>query len=724
MFATAWLAVAGIAAASIPIIIHVLLRRRRKPMPWAAMSLLLQASRQQRRRTRLEQIILLAMRCLIFALAGLALAQPFVNSISSFGRGKTLHLIIDDGVISNLQDEDGRTALERHIDLAIQEVEDLNEGDRVTLTLAARPVDEVISTSTADHRSVKSVLSELVHRDGETDFSAAFERVSTRIQDPTSDHTVYVIGDFRAGTIPIDSQPDPLNTAESSRLQVKASTPNPQSAQNILVESVQVSRNPTSTSTLTNAEMIQVSVQLRRTGDMPSVRSRVQLEGDGVFAVKPRTVEWTPGRSTATVEFQAQTTPKGGVVRAFINPDGLPIDDQYLFMVDPPEPMSVLMIDRAQGVGLTRIDQLGVTAWIERALDPVRASDTLNTPIRIDQTDPGSIDRRDLEGVNIAILARPDLISPDARVHLAEFTKSGGVLVVVPPTDSVVRAWASPLLESMDIPWGVSLEAKVLKEPRALSSQQPESELLELLSSELPTLAPPVRILKRLPVTGYSEGDVVLSDSEGDAVLLESSIGRGRLIFMAIAPVLEWTDLPVRPLMVPLVHEIARQGSALANRSHEGVAGDRPPVVESPSAVAMVDSKGNRISRDASGGFPIPRRRGALKVLDRADVEIETVVVNAANASTDVAVRSREEVEVWLGASGPVVFDDDQTLLSQNQEGDRDLAFTLLVILSALVFLETIASRFFSRSALRRMSDPGITSSGGTDSSAILEPTL
>ena len=100
-FVTAWLAAAGIAAASIPVIIHLLLRRRRRPMMWGAMTLLLQATRRQRRRTRLEQILLLAIRCLIFALAGFALAQPLMEKITSAGRSKVVHLLIDDGIVSD-----------------------------------------------------------------------------------------------------------------------------------------------------------------------------------------------------------------------------------------------------------------------------------------------------------------------------------------------------------------------------------------------------------------------------------------------------------------------------------------------------------------------------------------------------------------------------------------------------------------------------------------------
>ena len=64
-FVTAGLAIAGLLAVSIPILIHLLARQRRKPVEWAAMRFLIEAFRKHRRRLQLEQIILLAVRCLI-----------------------------------------------------------------------------------------------------------------------------------------------------------------------------------------------------------------------------------------------------------------------------------------------------------------------------------------------------------------------------------------------------------------------------------------------------------------------------------------------------------------------------------------------------------------------------------------------------------------------------------------------------------------------------------
>src|SRR4051812_1856007 len=81
-------AAAAIAAVSLPIIIHILMRRRRKPVMWAAMRFLLEAYRQHRRRLKLEQFLLLAARCLLLALLALALGRPLIGAAMGVsGRG-------------------------------------------------------------------------------------------------------------------------------------------------------------------------------------------------------------------------------------------------------------------------------------------------------------------------------------------------------------------------------------------------------------------------------------------------------------------------------------------------------------------------------------------------------------------------------------------------------------------------------------------------------------
>lgn len=65
----------GLAAASIPIIIHILNRRRFRIREWAAMKFLLESIQKNRRRIQIEELILLAIRTLVVVLLALAISR-------------------------------------------------------------------------------------------------------------------------------------------------------------------------------------------------------------------------------------------------------------------------------------------------------------------------------------------------------------------------------------------------------------------------------------------------------------------------------------------------------------------------------------------------------------------------------------------------------------------------------------------------------------------------
>jgi hypothetical protein len=76
-------AVAGLAAATGPIIIHLLNRRRFRTIEWGAMDFLRQAMQRNRRAVQLRDLIVLVLRCLAVAVFGVALARPFLSGVSS-----------------------------------------------------------------------------------------------------------------------------------------------------------------------------------------------------------------------------------------------------------------------------------------------------------------------------------------------------------------------------------------------------------------------------------------------------------------------------------------------------------------------------------------------------------------------------------------------------------------------------------------------------------------
>src|SRR3954453_23023077 len=108
-FVTPAFAVAGLLLASIPIIIHILNRRRYKTVQWAAMEFLLRAMRKNRKRLRFEQWLLLATRCFVLALLGFAPARPLSfadTSMAGVGQKTGLHVFVIDNSYSMAYEAD------------------------------------------------------------------------------------------------------------------------------------------------------------------------------------------------------------------------------------------------------------------------------------------------------------------------------------------------------------------------------------------------------------------------------------------------------------------------------------------------------------------------------------------------------------------------------------------------------------------------------------------
>lgn len=73
----------GLAAVAVPVIIHLLNRRKARTVDWGAMQFLLASLASRNRRILIEEVILMALRCLTVALIALALARPYLPSRST-----------------------------------------------------------------------------------------------------------------------------------------------------------------------------------------------------------------------------------------------------------------------------------------------------------------------------------------------------------------------------------------------------------------------------------------------------------------------------------------------------------------------------------------------------------------------------------------------------------------------------------------------------------------
>ena len=698
------LAIAGILAAAVPIVIHLLLRRRRRPVEWAAMSLLMQAVRRHRRRARIERVLLLALRALLLAALGVALARPSTGDRTTILGSRIVHIVVDDGIASGARSGSG-VVLDDSVGAAIEMVESLSPSDRVSLVLAGRPVQPLIEEPTGDHRSVVRALEGLRPREGRTDLAAALGSLVDRTADDGSGdrHEVRLFSDLRRAAIDDGGRPPDLRR---ENLDLHASSPATDEKSSTQVVDLRSARVPLSLAGGTDDRILQVD--LRRTGRVDAATGTVRLDGTAVAGPEFRTVDWPAGVRETTVDFQVKVVPEGGVLTASIEEqDDLDLDDRRSIIVEGRAPRRMLVLERDEFGGSGRVDRWRATDWFERATLPM-TDRALEESIEIDRVDPATANSRDLDGVYLAVLGRPDLVSDDFRLLLADWVRDGGVLVTMPPGSTTVRPWASPLLEALGIDWSVALEAESVEPSRRLSEEQPAASLTRLLDAELPSLAPSVSIERRLPIEGFEDGDLVLVDDVGDPVLLDVPIGLGRLVFFAVTPELEWTDLPVRPLMVPLVQEIGRQGSALAMAGRDGVVGERLPTRGTEGATVVLPG-GERATLVDGTTDRMPSRSGVVEIVDLADRVVERRTVNPAVDSAMLDLVSVDEVSEWLSSAGDWKVESADESIEIANIANTDLAEPLIILVLALVLLETAFARWFARGGVTSRRSAGLT---------------
>lgn len=129
-------AVAGVAAAPAPVVIHLLNRRRYRVIDWAAMQFLLEALQRNRKPLQVRDVLLLVLRTAALVLFGLALARPFFSgSSSALQPNQPVHavLVIDNSLSMGEKNLDGSSRLDEAKDKCKAFVKELPEGSLISV---------------------------------------------------------------------------------------------------------------------------------------------------------------------------------------------------------------------------------------------------------------------------------------------------------------------------------------------------------------------------------------------------------------------------------------------------------------------------------------------------------------------------------------------------------------------------------------------------------------
>ena len=162
----------GSALVGVPILIHLLNRRRFRIVDWAAMEWLLIAIKRNKRRITLEQLILLALRCLIILLVVMAVSKLFFKSGTAPGVGQLMGsatdwaVVLDDSVSTGQSAGGAGTCFDRARGITsglVARLADSRRKDTFALVASETRGVKLPAASTVDREFARRVQSSLEH---------------------------------------------------------------------------------------------------------------------------------------------------------------------------------------------------------------------------------------------------------------------------------------------------------------------------------------------------------------------------------------------------------------------------------------------------------------------------------------------------------------------------------------------------------------------------------
>lgn len=749
-FMHAGLALAGVLCIAVPILIHLLLRQRRRPIVWAAMRFLMEAYKRQRRKLRLQQLILLLVRCAMILLIALAIGRPLLEQSGLLGgSGRVVYFLVDNGLAAGATSDTSESALDRHRAAVREMIAELSADDQAGLVALGGPAAALVVPASSDHGAVTSLLDGLQVVDSATDLSGALDRVAPEInaaRESGAEVVLVILSDFYTGSADVSQ---PLSTAlvDFDDIKVIASPPRASSPGNVQIVGVEPLRSVVLTGSGGVASDQNVRVTLRRTGPIQSEAgtSRIKLRVSGAEqqaddAIREQVVRWKPGQSEATVwvKLDAATegeTSEGQVLTASIDRDAVDGDNTFRRTIAVREALAVGVIDQRRFGGGPGADSKAAADWIRLALQP-----TTGTPVDVYDIEPAQVDAPTLAGLDAVFVPSPHLIQEGGWDRLRQFADRGGMVIVTPPAGVAVHLWPDAMERSFGVGWRLAREVTTAPEAGWRLDEHSFGSLLTLIESELPTLVRPVVVDRTLAIEEVTTGtQTVLSLRDGrpwlvaaepgegddtDAARARES-GRGLLIYLGSAPELAWSTLPAMPLMVPLTQELVRQGVGEASGAWSMIAGG---ALGASPATARFERIGSgdviMVDPERTYGESAVRHAGVWRALDAAARSRGLVAVNADPAAGRLAVQTEGVVRGWLAeALGDGTVGDELgagvswydpvapgRMLSSDERGSP-VALPLLIAALALALLEALLARWFSHASIDGL---GVSVGGAT----------
>jgi len=498
-------------------------------------------------------------------------------------------------------------------------------------------------------------------------------------------------------------------------------------------ENLAITRLELASGLLRQGAMARYAVTVRNFGDQPRDGAEVVFQLEGT-TVDQRTLRLlAPGEAETVSMFVPLNEPGTVKMSASLGTDPLELDNARYAVAEVRERVSVLCVDGDpgsepfEGAADFAVAALG-TGEFEAAEESlvVRSVPWLALPSE-------SIADHDV----VMLVNVPDV--PEAQVEaLFDLVRRGGGLIVFVGDNTKPHTWNERMRLGREHLLPAEL-VEVVEDRFALGDMTPldptfPQHPLCLALRPLPLdLISEVRFRRHMRVRAYPEAQPVLRlAGEGEPLLLEKRVGRGRVLLFTSTADRDWNNMAINPLFPILMQQAVAH---LTRAQYERPLTVGQPIVvhvpgtgESPE-VTFEDPRGDSHRRPTS-----ERQSGMVAMLARADEpgfyrathDLEApaipVAVNVDTGESDVRGLSAREIEATardlrfrvLSLSAPVA-----KTIREGRMG-RELWRLLLLVGVLAVVAEALLARHISRHKARTAftaktpSTPRTATSGGT----------
>jgi Aerotolerance regulator N-terminal/von Willebrand factor type A domain/Beta-galactosidase trimerisation domain len=634
-FLSPWF-LAGVLAVGIPIWVHLIRREQAVRLPFSSLMFLRRIPIKSMSRKRLKYFLLLSMRLAIIVLLALAFARPYFPWLAgplAGGAAERFGVILLDTSMS-MQYGDRWERAKAAANDAISNLGGTEEAQIVTFASDFK----ILNLPTADKAALRAALEQAAPTASTTSYSQAFRATERIAEDAGRPLSVVLISDLqRAGlsaagqaTLPPVADFRVVNVAEGE-------------SPNWTVEGVRSRR------TVYRARYPdRLVVQLRGSGTPQATK-------DVTFTLLGKQIErksvGIPESGVATVAFEGFDVPLGqNPAEITISPDDqLPVDDKFYFTLERREANRILFLRES-----------GAEAELYYLRSALAAEN--DSPFQIEARAPADARSVPLREYAMVILSNVRQLPGALVTELRDYVEKGGGILIT--AGSNTSAALEMQLQGL---WpGKTLEKRLMTR---------EGERLVLLG-EFDHDHPVFRDLREAgtdslrsvevyaylrlqagPETGTA---VPLRFSNGDPALVEKTVGQGRVMLLATSLDNVWSDFPLHPVFVPLVHQIIRHTAQLSAEA---------PAYSIPSTVSLRDlargqgdgssntiwtvlgPDGNREipEGDADTDFLVLRRPGIYEM--RQANRTNRVAANPDPRESDLTPLSAEDQALWLSAA-------------------------------------------------------------------------